>query len=499
MKSIPHPLTILMIIVVVAAAFTWVLPAGKYDTLSFPEGATSFTLHSASDERQLPFTQRTLDSLGIKVPLSGFTAGDIRKPLSVPGSYHTLPSNSQGLIEVLEAPIKGIYDTIDIILFVLVIGGFIEVFYATGAMESGLGYLSGRMHGREGWLIILLTFLLSFGGASYGMAEEALAFFPVLVPLFLAAGYDLLVPVAVIFGGTQLGTLSSFTNPFSTIIASNAAGINWTDGLYGRLVLFVVSTGLYIFYTVRYAEKVKKNPQASWVFKTQGLVSSPFGATTVPNTSTAMPPSVRHRLLLLLFLATFLVMIGGVVFLHWWLLEMSAVFLVASVLVAAITRMGEKNFVLKFIKGAEGLLGVVFIIGVARGVTVILNEGTISDTIVYRAANLVSGMPPSAFIVALLLLYMVFTLFISSSSGMAVVTMPVIGSLAFLVGIPGREIVNSYLYGMGIMGFISPTGLLLPSLAMAGINPKAWLRFIAPFMIVLFLICAVFLVVGIYR
>ena len=134
----------------------------------------------------------------------------------------------------------------------------------------------------------------------------------------------------------------------------------------------------------------------------------------------------------------------------------------------------------------------------ARGVTVILNEGHISDSIIFYAANLVSTLPPALFIVMLLVLYMLFTLFISSTSGMAVLTMPIMGALAVLVNVPGREIVNAYLFGMGIMGFITPTGLILPSLALVNISIKAWWRFVYPLLLILFIVCALCLVVGLY-
>jgi uncharacterized ion transporter superfamily protein YfcC len=445
---------------------------------------------------QLPFSQHTLDSLHILITVDKFRNGDIRKPVSVPGTYHHLPQNGQGVIDIIKAPIKGIYDTIDIILFILVIGGFMSVFYQTGAMEKGLIYLSHKMRGKEKWLIITLTFLFSFAGSSYGMAEEALAFYPLMVPLFLSAGYDLIMPVAVIFGGTALGTLSSFSDPFSTIIASNAAGVKWTDGLNGRVLMFVVSTAVTIIYFVRYGNKIKKDPAASLVRRIDGDIKSPYNTLGI-NTNVNIKLERKTSLLLLLFLFTFLIMIAGVIFLGWWLLEMSALFLASAIVIAVLTHMKEKLFIEKFIKGAEGLLSVAFIVGVARGVTVILNQGYISDTILFYSAQLVSTMPPVLFILILLILYNVFTLFISSSSGMAVVTMPIMGSLAIVANVPGREIVNAYLYGMGIMMFITPTGLILPSLALVNVSYKAWLRFMWPLMLMLFLICSLFLIIGV--
>jgi uncharacterized ion transporter superfamily protein YfcC len=176
---------------------------------------------------------------------------------------------------------------------------------------------------------------------------------------------------------------------------------------------------------------------------------------------------------------------------------MSALFLASSILVAVITRMGEKKFISLFIKGAEELLGVAFIIGTARGVTIMLNDGNISDSILYYSANLMDNLPPSLFIVIMLFVYLLFTLFISSSSGMAVVTMPIMGSLAVMSGVPGREMVNSYLFGMGIMGMVTPTGLLLPSLALVNVSPKAWWKFIRPLLLMLLILSIIFLVVGV--
>lgn len=495
-RKLPSPITILMCVIILAALCTWLIPAGKYNTISYLEGK-SFQYTTSSGDTTLNFSQATLDSLQIKIPIEKFLSHSIRKPVSVPGSYHKLPANQQSFLKILQAPIKGIYEAIDIIFFILVIGGFMQIFNESGAMVRGLTALSYRMNGKESWLIIILGFLFSFAGASYGMAEEAFVFYAVLVPVFLAAGYDLIVPVAIIFGGTQLGTLSSFSNPFSTIIASNAAGISWTDGLTERVIMFILTTTITIWYIVRYANKVKRDPTASLVYKFDGDVKPPFETLNIA-AKAPEPLGTKTTLLLLLFLATFLTMIGGVIWKDWWLTEMTTLFVASAILLAVILRMKESHFIHQFIKGCEGLLSVALIVGVARGVTIILNDGQISDSIVYYAAKMVSTMPPALFILMMLLLFVVFTLFISSSSGMAVLTMPIMGSLAILVNVPGREIVNAYLFGMGIMGFITPTGLILPSLALVNVSIKTWWKFIWPLLLMLTLVCMACLIIGIY-
>lgn len=375
------------------------------------------------------------------------------------------------------------------------IGSFINIFHASGAVEKGIVRLSYIMKGRETLLIIVLSFLFIIGGSTYGMDAEAMAFYPILVPVFLAAGYDLLVPVAVIFLATQIGQLSSVTGPFSTVIASNAAGVSWMTGMAERVIMLFVSSAVSIYFVVKYAQKVKKNPSASLVYKIDGKVKSPFPFITQQKEN--LPLNTKAILLLSFFALTFLTMIAGVIFFGWWLLEMSTVFLASSIIVGIILGLPEKTFIEKFIKGAADLLGVSFIIGVSRGVTIILNDGKISDSIIFYSSQMVAGMPPGLFIVMLLLLYMVFTIFISSTSGMAVVTMPIIGSLAVVIGIQGKDIVNAYLYGMGIMNIISPTGLILPSLALVNVSYKAWLKFVFPLMLMLTLICALFLIAGV--
>ena len=494
-RSFPGPIPILMLVIILAAVSTWLLPAGQYNKLSVT--GKTFTIVTDTNEIALPITQKTLDSLGIQIKVEKFIDGDIRKPVSVPGSFTKQKRNQQGFINVLQAPIKGIIDSVDIILFVLIMGGFMFVFNETGAMVKGITWLAHSMKGREHWLIAILTSVFSFFAASYGMGEEALVFYPILVPLFLAAGYDLLVPLAIIFGGTSVGGIPAFSNPFSTIIASNAAGINWMDGLTERLILWVIVTGLMVWYILSYAAKVKKDPTASLVYKIDGEVK-PLYEVNISNETSTPKLEVKTKLLLLIYIATFLTMIAGVVFLKWWTTEMSALFLGSSILIAVITRLNEKIFIREFIKGAESLLSVAFIIGVARGVTVVLNEGHVSDSILYYTANMVQGIQPAFFVLLLFAFYVIFSLFIQSTSGMAVLTMPIIGALAILVNVPGREIVNSYMYGMCLMSFLAPTGLILPSLAMVNISLKTWFKFIMPLLIMLTLICMIALVIGIY-
>lgn len=486
----PTPYTVLMIVIALSASLTFFLPSGSYDTLTYDKNTSEFVIQAGEQVEKVPATQSALESRGIYIDLGKFKEEKIKKPVSIPGTYKKGDAKPQGLLAILFAPLKGIYEAIDIILFVLILGGFIGVFNSSGAFNEGVGYLAYRLKGREGLLIILVTILIALGGTTFGLAEETLAFYPILVPVFLAAGYDLLVPVAVIYTASCVGTMASTVNPFATIIASDAAGVDWTIGMTSRSVMLVLGVVVAIIYVMRYAEKVKKDPTKSLVYGTKlprAIATQQAAPVERVQTTT--------KILLSLFVLTFVIMICGVSLLGWWFEEMTALFLVSSVVIAVFQRVKEKQFVDEFLMGAKDLLGVAFIIGIARGVTFILNEGQISDTILFYATNLVEGMPPMLFLPMLMFVFAILTLFISSSSGMAVVTMPIMGSLASVVGVEPQEIVNTFLFGMGLMSFITPTGLALPSLAMVNVNFNQWVKFITPLLLILTLM-AVFVLWG---
>ena len=473
----PTPYTVLFIVVIICAIATWLVPSGEYQKLQYDKQNDKFIVQSLDKNTVVDASQETLNKYHIPITIDKFKEGKIKKPVSIPGTYRELPKNPQGIIDVILAPIKGIYEVIDIILFVLVIGGFIGIFNSTGTFDQGISYLSYQLKGKENWLIILVTSFIALGGTTFGLAEETLAFYPILVPVFLLAGYDLLVPLAVIYIGSNLGGMASTVNPFSVIIASDAAGVDWTVGLWSRIAMLVFGLALSIFYIIRYGNKVKKDPTKSLLFGSS--ITSHFDISVKEYKSI----SLKTKLYLTLFATTFVVMIIGVSLYDWWFQEMTALFLVVSILIGLLMRIGERQFVIAFIEGAKDLLGVSFIIGIARGVNFILNDGQISDSILYYATFMVDGMPSFVFLPSLMGVFSFLTLFISSSSGLAVVTMPIMSSLSTVVGVPQEEIVNAYLFGMGLMSFITPTGLILPSLAMVNINYNTWLKFIWPLLV----------------
>ncbi len=491
----PTAQTILIIIAGLVALLTWVVPAGKFDSLSYNAADKTFTRTSLETTTPLPSTQQTLDQLQIKIPIEKFTSGAIYKPIGIPNTYQHLASKPQGFAAFAQSPIKGIIAAADIIFLVLIIGGLIGIMNLTGAFDAGIAWLAKALKGREFILIILVTCLVALGGTTFGLAEETIAFFPILIPVFIAAKYDAMVGLACIFLGSCIGTMCSTTNPFSTIIASDAAGINWTTGLNGRFIMLLIVLIISIWYILRYAKRVKNDPNKSVIFDQKEQIEALFHSDT---TNKNLQLTNRLRLIILVFSLSFVIMIIGVSKLDWWFVEMTATFLVGAIIIGFIGKIKESHFVEAFSNGAGDLLGVAFIIGIARGVSVLMDDGLISDTLLYHASTITEGMNKGIFVNAMLYIYAGLSFFIPSSSGMAVLTMPVMSPLADTVGIGREIIVNTYQYGMGLFSFINPTALILPSLAIVKIGFDKWLKFIMPLFIALVVVTMVVLTISVY-
>jgi uncharacterized ion transporter superfamily protein YfcC len=478
-RSFPTAYTVLFIVLILAAVLTHLVPAGSYAKLVFDDESSMFVV-TAPDKSVTEYgaTQETLDQLGIKVGIEKFTEGSINKAIAIPGTYEQLDSRPQGFIEVLQAPISGVYDTIEIIMFVFIIGGIIGVLNASGAFDAGFASLSTATKGKEYLLIIIITFLISCGGTTFGLAEETIALYPILVPVFMIAGYDAIVCIAALYMGSSIGTMFSTVNPFSAVIASNAAGISFTDGMVFRVIGLVLATIITIVYIIKYAEKIKKDPTKSLIYSQKADIEKKF----LHSTKEIPEFNGRRKFMLTLFASAFFVMIWGVASQGWWFMEMTSLFLAVGIVICIASGMGEKLAVQNFVAGAADLVGVALTIGVARAVNLIMDNGLISDTILHSATNVVSGMNVGVFSVLMLIIFTVLGFFIPSSSGLAVLAMPIMAPLADTVGLSRDVIVSAYQYGQGLMAFITPTGLILVTLSMVDVTYDKWLKFILPLM-----------------
>lgn len=470
----PTAFTILFFLIAVVALLTWIIPAGEYD--------------------------RALnEALGSEAP--------------VPGTYQHVEANPQGLAAVLLAPIAGMYDpgllgssssaAIDVAFFVLIIGGFLMVVTRTGAIDAGIGRLLRKLEGREFLLIPILMIAFGLGGTSYGMAEETLAFYALIIPVFIRAGYDALTGVAVILLGAGIGTMGSTFNAFATVVASQGAGIPFTNGIVLRFVVLAASMAAGIFFVMRYAARVKADPTRSYVADLAEANRAHFLKGTGEEAG-SFPEFTRVRtLILILFGLTFAVMIYGVVALDWWMGEMSALFLAMSIVIWIVgkfdesSRMDESTFVETFVDGARDLLGVALIIGVARGVVVIMDAGKITDTILASAEGFVSGLSEFLFINAMFGIQILMSFLVPSSSGLATLSMPIMAPLADFAGVSRDLVVTAYQSANGWVNLFNPTfAVVMGGLAIGKVPYHHWLRFVAPLLLILAVIIIIALCIG---
>jgi uncharacterized ion transporter superfamily protein YfcC len=451
----PSAFTILFALIILVAALTWIIPAGQYERVPS-------------------------EALGRDVPVAG--------------SFAPADPNPQGVFDVILAPIAGFYDpmeytanAIDVSLFVLIIGGFIGVVTATGAIDAGIARAMLRLKGRENWMIPILMALFALGGTTYGMAEETLAFYVLLIPVMIAAKYDALTAVAVILLGAGVGVLGSTVNAFSTVIASDAAGVSFADGLLLRLAILVVCWLVTVVFVMRYAARVRADPTKSLVHDRKTANEAHFLAATADQEQPeGIPFTGLHKIVLILFGLTFGVMIWGVSIGGWWMAEMSGLFLAAAILIGIIARLGEGKLVESFVGGARDLLGVALIIGLARGIVVVMDAGMITDTILHAAETSVAGLSQTAFILVIYWIEVGLSFFVPSTSGLAVLSMPILAPVADFAGVKRELVVTAFATASGMVNLITPTSaVVMGGLAIGRVPYERWLRFVWPLLLIL--------------
>ena len=431
----------------------------------------------------------------------------------VPGTYHNVDPNPQGLTSVILAPIAGMYDpgllgssssaAIDVALFVLIIGGFLAVVTKTGAIDAGIGGLLHKLKGREILMIPILMIAFALGGTSYGMAEETLAFYALVIPVFLRAGYDTVTGVAVIMLGAGIGTLGSTFNAFATVVASQGAGIPFTTGIVLRFVILVACLAIGILYVMRYARRVQAEPSRS-IVADMATENRNFFLKSSEEEGDNLPELTTIRSIILgLFGLTFVAMIYGVVALDWWMGEMSGLFLAMAIVVWIVakfgpeTRMDEKTLVDTFVDGARDLLGVALIIGVARGVVVIMDAGKITDTILHSAEEFVMGLSEITFISAMFVIQLLMSFLVPSSSGLATLSMPIMAPMADFANVGRDLVVTAFQSANGLVNLFNPTfAVVMGGIAIGRVSYERWLRFVFPLVLMLAVVILVALSIG---
>ena len=429
----PNTYLILASLLVIVAALTWVVPAAEYGEVE-------------KDGRMI------VD----------------------PNAYTLVERSPQGFTALLTAPIRGFINAAEIIAFVLIVGGAFGVFRRTGAIDDGIRKLVIRQEGHP-WLrqalIPVFMLIFSLGGAVFGMSEEVIPFILIFIPLALKLGYDSITGVAIPFVGAGAGFAGAFLNPFTVGIAQGIADLPLFSGMGYRFICWVLTTSLAIYFVMRHAERVRRDPTKSPVHE----LDRQRDETDEP--AIEVDDDARHGLVLGLFALSMVVLVVGVLQFHWYIQEIAALFLVAGLVVGWAGRLSVDGTVDAFIGGAKDLVGTALVIGLARGILILAESGHIIAPTLHGLSELVAGVPAVLAGWIMFISQTVLNFLVPSGSGQAVLTMPIMAPLGDILGVSRQTVVLAYQFGDGFGNMIIPTSPVTMSVLMLANIP--WTRWAA--------------------
>lgn len=520
LKKIPHTYVIVFSIVVLSAILTWIIPGGTFD-------------------RHI------------------VTVNGIERNVVVPGSFHYTDSKPQTW-QVFSALFDGFVDKADIIVFILIIGGAFWIMNESKAIDVAIqsflrfskriehNKLIGRL-GADNLIFVLIMLMFSIFGAVFGMSEETIAFVIIFVPLAISMGYDSIVGVSLCFVAAALGFAGAILNPFTIGIAQGLSNLPLFSGIEYRMFCWVVINFFGIFFILRYARTVKKNPSSSRVFEDDNYWRELHGSSTIrisyhtplsawiifvillaamgifswfnpvtglsigekTITLPALPVLTilfgasgwftlrksAHFFVINILLFTILALIVGVMGYGWYIMEIATLFFVMG-LASGIAMNYSANRITKlFLDGVKDIQSAALIVGLAGGIIIILNNGNIIDTLLYKLSESISGMGKMASVTMMYVVQNLINLVMPSGSAKAALTMPMMSQFSDLIGVSRQATVMAFQFGDGFTNMITPTsGVLLGVLSVAKIPYDKWFRWVLPFIIMLIIIGFILLI-----
>ena len=444
------------------------------------------------------------------------------------------------LSDFCTAPVKGFADALPVCLFVMILGGFLGMMTETGALDNGIAVLVQKLKGNEIMLIPVLMFIFSLGGTTYGMCEETVPFYALLAATMMAAGFDPMVGAATVLLGAGCGCLGSTVNPFAVGAAVDAltgVGIEVNQSIIIGLgaVLWIVTTVMSILFVMSYAKKVKAD-KGSTILSMQELKDAEEAhGKAASEVHKEVKLTGRQKGVLIAFAFTFVVMIVGFIPLadlnegvanffdagavydadgnaivqgwsalitglpigQWYFDEASTWFFLMAVLIGIIGGLSEKQIVNTFITGAADMMSVVLVIALARGISVLMASTGLDVYVLDAAANALAGLSGVIFAPMSFLVYFGLSFLIPSTSGMATVSMPIMGPLAVKLGFSPEVMVMIFSAAIGVVNLVTPTsGAIMGGLALAKIEWTTWLKFALKLIVALSVVCAIILTVA---
>ncbi len=457
--KIPHVFIFLSAIILFLGVMTYIIPSGSFDRVVKKTGNVEQTLVVTGTYKEIP------KNFSVQGALLGEDVDGFASPTSLLGLFTAIP--------------KGMNEAAALIFFILIIGAVVNIIKHTGTIDVFISMLLKRFIHSPVLLVFILYFSFAFAATFLGMGTEFIPLIPVLLLISKQLGYDRIFGIGIFVLGGDIGWATAITNPFNLQIAQSIAELPLGSGMGMRILSFAVCTMAGFFFLMAYGRKVKKDPMKSIMaddpFILNGSISL-SGATL----------SKKHVFIAITAFVLFAAILFAVQTMGWGLVEMTGGFFTVGLCTILISRMSGDESMKAFITGLEGMLVPALIVGFARGIQVVMVEGQIIDTILFQTAELLGDMSQSMAVTGIFTFQSLFNFFIPSASGQALVSMPLVIPLSDILGISRQTAVLAFVFGDGFSNSIIPTnGVLMASIAIAGVPYEKWFKFIWPLFLIL--------------
>jgi uncharacterized ion transporter superfamily protein YfcC len=446
--KVPNTYLLIFSLLILIAALTWIIPGGEYE----------------------------------RTTLNG-------REVVVQNSFKYVENEPQGLFAIFIAPLKGFVEAGMIIGFILLVGGAFNVLAKTDAINSFINKLA-KAHRNSNTLrklfIPVLIFMFSIGGASFGMNEEIIPFVLIIVPICLALGYDSIVGVAIPLVGAHIGFASAFLNPFNVGIAQGIADVPIFSGIGYRVICWLISTFVAILFILYYLKRLEKNPKVSPTFAQDEERRKTEHFDQIYNNSSHF--SLRHKIVLLTFVLSLIMLVVGVIKFEWFIEEISAMFFIMGIAVGIIGGLKSDDIIKGFLDGAKDLVGTAIIVALARATLVISRDGQIIDTILYGLSPFIESSSPIFASQKMFIVQAIINFFVHSGSGQAALTMPIMAPLADLANVSRQTAILAFQFGEYTNIIIPTSAVTMGALAMARVPWERWAKWVLPLQIILMLL-----------
>ncbi|RIM84875.1 YfcC family protein [Staphylococcus xylosus] len=452
--KMPHIYVILFVFGVIATIATYIVPSGEFKRIKGPEG------------------REMVDA----------------------DSFHYITSAPVGIVDFISIIPRGLIEAGEIVFFTLIIGGMFMVLRRTGIIEIAVDNLARRFIYKSIFIIPVLTAVFAIVATLIGTAELSLVYIPVIIPLIIALGYDSITATAIALCGTVVGFTVGVLNPINTGLAQKLSGIPVFSGISLRIILFIVVLAVTIIFIMRYAKKVQKQPTLSSVYEDDSEKRELYQHITEHAPTTA---TTRQKWGIAVIFAFFIILVYGVTTQGWFMVEMAGLFIFMGVIVGFVSGLSMQTICEAFNDGFKDVLMGAIIVGLARSIAVVLEDGKIMDTIVHGLGSVIDGTTPTIAVIGMYAVQMLINFIISSGSGQALVTMPIMAPLADMLGITRQTAVLTFQLGDGFTHIFYPTsGYFMAALAIGGVSYTKWIRFFFPLFIIWVVISIITLIIA---